>query len=76
MMTCQAVSTLISGDEVHEAPLARRMGVWLHLMMCSHCRRFRRQLLRVGRIAHLIADDFEREPTSGFERRIVNRLGS
>jgi DNA-directed RNA polymerase specialized sigma24 family protein len=31
---------------------------------------------RLGRIARLIADDFEREPTSGFEGRILERLGS
>lgn len=76
MMTCKEVSTLVSMEQVDEAPLARRFGVWLHLMMCRHCRRFRRQLVRIGRIARLIADDFEREPTSGFEGRIVDRLGS
>lgn len=76
MMTCKEVSTLVSTEQVDEAPLARRIGVWLHLMMCRHCRRFRRQLVRIGRIARLIADDFEREPTSGFEGRIVDRLGS
>jgi hypothetical protein len=76
MMTCKEVSTLLSMEQVDAAPLPRRMGVWLHLMMCRHCRRFRRQLLRVGRVARLIADDFEREPTSGFEGRILDRLGS
>jgi len=75
-MTCKEVSTLVSMDQVDAAPLARRMGVWLHLMMCHHCRRFRRQLLRIGRIARLIAGDFEREPTSGFEGRILDRLRS
>ena len=76
MMTCKEVSTLVSMEQVDEAPLARRVGVWLHLMMCRHCRRFRRQLLRIGRITRLIADDFEREPTSGFEGRILDRLSS
>jgi hypothetical protein len=76
MMTCKEVSTLVSMQQVDEAPLARRMGVWLHLMMCRHCRRFRRQLLRLGSIARLIADDVEREPTPGFEGRILDRLGS
>ena len=75
MMTCKEVSTLVSMEQAHEAPLAHRMGVALHLMMCQHCRRFRRQLLRVGRVARLIADDYEREPTSGFEGRILDRLG-
>jgi hypothetical protein len=52
------------------------MGVSLHLMLCRHCRRFRRQLLRIGRVAGLIAGDFEREPTSAFEGRILDRLRS
>jgi hypothetical protein len=76
MMTCKEVSTLVSMDQVDEAPLARRMGVWLHLMMCRRCRGFRRQLLRIGRVARLIAVDFEREPTAGFEGRILDRLRS
>ena len=75
MMTCKEVSTLVSMEQVDEAPLTRRMGVSLHLMMCRHCRRFRRQLLRLGRVARLIAGDFEREPTAGFEGRILDRLG-
>jgi hypothetical protein len=76
MMTCKEVSTLVSMEQVDDAPLSRRMGVWLHLMMCRHCRGFRRQLLHLGRIARLIADDFEREPAPGFEGRILDRLTS
>ena len=76
MMTCKEVSTLVSTERVNEAPPPRRMAVWLHLMMCRHCRRFRRQLLRLGRAARLNADDFEREPTPEFEDRILDRLGS
>ena len=76
MMTCKEVSTLVSMEQVDEAPLARRMGVSLHLMRCQHCRRFRRQLLRIGRVAGLIAGDLEREPTSAFEGRILDRLRS
>jgi len=76
MMTCKEVSTLVSMEQVNEAPIARRMGVWLHLMMCRHCRGFRRQLLRIGRVARQIASDVEREPASGFEGRILDRLGS
>ena len=74
MMTCKEVSTLVSTEQVHEAPLAQRIGVRLHLMMCRHCRRFRRQLFRIGRVAGLIAGEVEHEPSSSFEGRIVERL--
>jgi hypothetical protein len=76
MMTCKEVSTLVSMGQLDDAPPARRMAVRLHLMMCRHCRTFSRQLRLIGRAARSIARDVEREPTSAFESRIVNRLGS
>jgi hypothetical protein len=76
MMTCKEVSTLVSMEHLEEAPRARRMAVRLHLMMCRHCRAFRRQLRIIGDVARLIARDFEREPTAAFESRILDRLGS
>ncbi len=76
MMTCKEVSTLVSMGHVEEAPTAQRMAVQLHLMMCRHCRVFRRQLRLIGQLERLIAGDFEREPTSAFESRILERLHS
>jgi putative zinc finger protein len=76
MMTCKEVSTLVSMGAVEAATAAQRVAVRLHLMMCRHCRTFRRQMRVIGRIAHVIAGDFEREPTSAFEGRIIDRLGS
>lgn len=74
MMTCKEVSTLVSMDQVAPAPLARRVVIGVHLMMCRHCRAFRRQLLGLGRTARLASDDVAREPAAGFENRIVERL--
>lgn len=33
-------------SEHHDAPLrlSARIGLWLHLVVCSHCRRYKRQL--------------------------------
>jgi predicted anti-sigma-YlaC factor YlaD len=76
MMTCKEVSTLVSIGQLDEAPPARRMAVRFHLMMCLHCRAFSRQLRVIGRVARVIAGDIEREPTSAFESRIIDRLGS
>jgi hypothetical protein len=76
MMTCKEVSTLVSMGHVEEASPVQRMAVQFHLMMCRHCRTFRRHLRDIGRIAGLIARDFEGEPTSGFEGRILARLRS
>ena len=76
MMTCKEVSTLVSMEQVDEAPRARRMAVQLHLMMCRHCRAFRGQLQRIGDVARGIAGEIEREPSAAFENRILDRLGS
>lgn len=76
MMTCKEVSTLVSMGDVEGASLAKRMGVWMHLAMCGHCRAFRRQIALIGRAARLVAAAFEREPSGSFEGRILHHLGS
>lgn len=76
MMTCREVSTLVSYGELDAAPMRRRIGVWMHLAMCVHCRTFRRQLARIGDVARAAAAAFLREPPEKFERGIVDRLAS
>ena len=76
MMTCKEVSTLVSMDEVAIAPISKRMGVWMHLAMCRHCRAFRRQMALIGRAARLVAAAFERQPSAGFEGGILDSLES
>ena len=76
MMTCKEVSTLVSMGEIVSAPMSTRMGVWMHLAMCRHCRAFQRQMALIGRAARLVAAAFEREPSAGFEGRILDYLGS
>ncbi len=76
MMTCKQVSILVSMGDVESAPMMRRMGVWLHVAMCRHCRAFRRQLVRIGRAARLVSEAFEREPSANFEVKILDHVGS
>ncbi|MGE4056174.1 MAG: hypothetical protein AB7F99_15365 [Vicinamibacterales bacterium] len=73
-MTCKEVSTLVSMDAMADAPVATRLAAWLHLSMCRHCRAFRRQLLALRQLTRRVSADFEREPRSDFESRIVERL--
>jgi predicted anti-sigma-YlaC factor YlaD len=76
MMTCKEVSTFVSMGDVESASMMRRMEVWLHLAMCRHCRAFRQQLVRMGRAARLVSEAFEREPSPGFEGKILERVRS
>jgi hypothetical protein len=52
------------------------MEVWLHLAICRHCRAFRQQLVRMGGAARLVSEAFEREPSPGFEGKILQRVRS
>ncbi len=76
MMTCKEVSTLVSMGDVERAPVMRRMGVWLHVAMCRHCRAFRQHLVVIGRAARLVSKVFEHEPAANFEGKILDHLGS
>jgi hypothetical protein len=74
MISCKEVSPLVSTGGLAEAPFARRAGVWMHLAMCRHCRAFRRQIQAIARAARALGRDFETEPGSRFESKIVETL--
>ncbi len=51
MMTWKEVAKLVASDEFKEAWWGRRMGLRLHLLMCSDCRRYAKQLRALGAYA-------------------------
>ena len=48
MLRCREVTRLHASDELATAPLRTRLGVRLHLLLCRHCRRYVRELARIG----------------------------
>lgn len=48
MLRCREVVELLATDGWRTAPLRRRLSLRLHLMMCRHCRAYRRALRRLG----------------------------
>jgi len=48
MLRCREVTRLHASDELERATFMTRMGVRLHLAMCRHCRRYVRELRRIG----------------------------
>lgn len=44
MLTCKEISKLVSESLDRKLSLRQRMGVQLHLMMCSLCRTYRQQM--------------------------------
>jgi len=74
MMKCREVSGLVSTGEVDTAPLRQRLGVWLHIAMCRHCRRFQQQLERLRRSARTAADESAAEMPADLPERVLRQL--
>lgn len=73
MLSCNEVARLCASEEIRRAPLAQRLAVRLHLLMCRHCRRYVRELSVIGVAAR---EAFDRTlgtgvDTSDLERRIL-----
>lgn len=47
MLSCRDVTQLLSQSMDYPLPLGKRIGMWLHLLMCKFCARYERQLLLI-----------------------------
>lgn len=48
MLRCSEVARLCAGDELRRSSLLTRAAVRLHLLLCSRCRRYVRELEAIG----------------------------
>ena len=71
MLTCKEVSKLVSESLEHQLPFRQRMGVQLHLMMCSMCRTYQRQTLQLRNAMRTYA---RREPTEHLSEEASQRI--
>ncbi|MBW2538960.1 MAG: zf-HC2 domain-containing protein [Deltaproteobacteria bacterium] len=51
MLTCKEATRLVSESLDHKLPLRQQMAVWIHLLMCKFCARYRKQLLMLRDLA-------------------------
>ncbi|MDA0658567.1 MAG: zf-HC2 domain-containing protein [Planctomycetota bacterium] len=49
MLSCKDMTKLISDSLEAKISVRRRMELWLHIMMCRMCRRFRSNILELRR---------------------------
>ena len=64
MLTCKDVSKLVSESLEHELPFRQRLGMRIHLMMCSLCRKYNRQALLLRELFRRMARFEEDQPDS------------
>jgi hypothetical protein len=55
--TCRDASRLQSEALDHPLPPVRRLGLWLHLLICKWCRRYGRQVRFLQHAAHEHPDE-------------------
>ena len=55
MLRCRDITELVGADALARAPLRDRSGVFLHLLMCRHCRAYVRSLRLLGETARRLA---------------------
>lgn len=74
MMKCRDVSGLVSTGDIEAAPLGHRLGAWMHIAMCRHCRRFERQLQQLRRRARAAADAAAADMPADLPQRVLQQL--
>ena len=74
MLHCDKVSKHISDSMDKKLTLWQRAGVRIHLMMCSHCARFSRQLQRVRQMSRDGAENYPKEKLDESVKEDIKQL--
>lgn len=76
MLTCKTVAEEVSGLGFEELPWRRRLSIRLHLLMCSACRLYLRQIRRIRSLARTayIEQTPSPEELERLEREILSQL--
>ncbi len=56
MITCEQMTNRITEYLEGTVPRGERIGMWLHLLICHHCRRYLRQMKRAIAMMGELAD--------------------
>lgn len=75
--TCEEASQLVVMKRDRKLPLTQRIRLWMHLAMCTTCRRFNIQNKWIDDQLHkLTKSATESEMPEDAKQRIANRLNS
>jgi hypothetical protein len=70
MLTCKEVAGAIAADELVCASWLRRLSVRFHLLMCTHCRRYARQIRKIGEAVRTLVSSETADSTSREQLRV------
>lgn len=74
MLHCDKVSRYVSDSMDRDLSLWQRLGVRMHLLMCSHCTRFEEQLQLIRRMSRKEVDDYPREQLDESVKNTIKKL--
>lgn len=50
MFSCKEVTQMVSESMDRDLPRYQRIGIWIHLMMCKFCSRYKQQLMSLRKV--------------------------
>lgn len=59
MLKCNQVSRIVSTDDYQELGFMKKVEFKMHLMMCSHCKRYVDQIKSMGTVGRELARSLE-----------------
>jgi hypothetical protein len=71
---CSEIVRLISNDEYLTAGVFKKLGIRLHLAMCTHCTRYVRQLGALAAALRRIGDGIATSELEKAKMRILQKL--
>jgi len=76
MMNCKDVTKVISLEE--KSVWRKKIGIWLHLIFCKHCRNYEKQIEILNKSVKLVYNNFKnsisKNKIENLENRIINKL--
>ena len=63
MMSCEEFTDQVTAYLEGNVPYGQRIGMWLHTVMCKHCRNYLEQMAQVARLAGELGDEASDEPS-------------
>jgi hypothetical protein len=78
MLNCKELTHKIASDRLPDAGPWERFTARLHLLMCSYCRRYERQLRDISSTARQLGTDSsqDRSRVERLERQILDTLSN